>query len=135
MCRGAIYRALGFNELNPYANESGMLKILMDVTYGQGEYIEDQKHFDGKVILSEHKLFLRGSEGDYAPTYIPLEKIEKIKQTGSGLEVYVFPGIMSRYVAVFKMEKVKMKELVLDLVSRRGLKKKFFSNVWEDVSL
>ena len=51
----------------------------MEFHYGQGVYIEGQKRFEGEIVLSEHKLFLKDAQKqDIAPTFIPLEKIEKV---------------------------------------------------------
>ena len=102
----------------------------MEFSYGQGIYIEENKRIEGQIILSEHKLYLKSPEGDLAQTYIPLEKIERIKKTWEGLEVYARPSISFRYTVLLKGEKKYLKELVRDLVQRRGLKKQFLRNEW-----
>ena len=103
---------------------------MMEFSYGQGIYIEDDKKLEGRIILSEHKLYLKGIDGDLAQTYIPLEKIELLRRTRKGVEVHVRPTISSRYVALFKGEKKYLSELVRDLVQRRGLKKQFLKSEW-----
>lgn len=102
----------------------------MEFSYGQGIYIEGSKRFDGEIILSEHKLYLRDKNGDIAQTYIPLEKIEKVRKTRQGVEIYVRPTLYFRYTALLKGEKKYLNELVRDLVNRRGLKKQFLKNEW-----
>lgn len=104
----------------------------MEFSFGEGEYQEGQKHFSGKIILGEHKLYLRGEEGDLAPTYIPLEKIEWIKKKAAAMEIQVRPAMSFRYFAVIKGERQHMTELVNEIVKRRGLKKLFLRNEWKE---
>ncbi|MCA9405824.1 MAG: hypothetical protein KC684_04760 [Candidatus Omnitrophica bacterium] len=108
----------------------------MEIVYGQGEYQEGSKHFSGRIVLSEHKLFLKDEQGQDLPqTYIPLEKIEKIKQKANVCEVYVRPAITVRYQAVLKGEKSFIDSLVKELVQRRRLKKQFLRREWiEEIS-
>jgi len=102
----------------------------MEFSYGQGVYDEEGKKFEGQIILSEHKLYLKGADGDLAQTYIPLEKIERLRKMRQGVEIYVRPSISSRYVASLKGENKYLSELIRDLVQRRGLKKRFLRNEW-----
>lgn len=102
----------------------------MEFSYGQGTYIEGEKNIDGTIALGEHKLYLKGAQGDLAQTYIPLEKIEKLRKTKLGVEVYVRPSLYFRYMVLLKGEKKYLSELVRDLVKRRGLKKQFLKNEW-----
>ncbi len=102
-------------------------------SYGDGEYIEGTKRIKGQIILSEHKLYLRGPEGDIATTYIPLEKIEKIRKVGNNLEVHVRQSILERYVAALTGEKKHLADLIKDIVERRGLRKKnFWTQEWAE---
>ncbi len=102
----------------------------MEFSYGQGTYIEEGKRFDGQIILSEHKLYLKGAGEDLAQTYIPLEKIERIRRTRQGIEIHTRPSITVRYIALIKGENKYLSELVRDLIQRRGLKKQFLRNEW-----
>ena len=104
----------------------------MEFSYGQGEYCEGEKRFAGTVILSEHKLFLKSANGDIPATYIPLEKIERLRRSKQGLEVYVRPSLYFRYAAFFKGEPKHIAELTIDLVKRRGLKKHFLKKEWSE---
>ena len=104
---------------------------MMVFSYGQGEYCEGPKRVKGQIVLSEHKLYLRGPEGDIAPTYVPLEKIEKVRKTRQGVEVYVRPSLVERYTALFRGERKHLASLLKDLVARRGLRKRgFWANEW-----
>jgi len=76
---------------------------------------------------------LKGATGDLTATYIPLEKIEKIKLKGPTMEIQVRPSITIRYVAVIRGEREQMKELAKDIVARRGLKKKLLKKEWVEV--
>jgi hypothetical protein len=102
----------------------------MEFSYGNGTYIEGKKRFKGRIILSEHKLFLKDEEGDVVQTYIPLEKIERIRQTRQGLEVHARPTLYFRFAALIQGERKDLSGLVKDLVKRRGLKKQFLKKEW-----
>lgn len=102
----------------------------MEFAYGQGIYIEGDKKLEGQIILGEHKLYLKDTAGDLAQTYIPLEKIERIRKTGAGIEILTRPSIYFRYSALLKGQKKHLSDLVRDIVRRRGLKKQFLKNEW-----
>jgi len=102
----------------------------MEFSYGQGIYIEDNKRIEGQIILSEHKLFLKDKNGDLAKTYIPLEKIERLRKTRQGIELHVRPTLYFRFTALLKGEKKLISELAKDLINKRGLKKQFLKNEW-----
>lgn len=103
---------------------------MMEFSYGQGNYIEGEKRLQGQIILGEHKLYLRNTDGDLAQSYIPLEKIERIRKTGSGVEVHVRQSTYFRYMALLNGEKKLLSDLVRDIAKRRGLKKQFLKNEW-----
>ena len=107
----------------------------MELSFKRGTYIEGKKNFHGEIILSEHKLFLRGPQGDWAQTYIPLEKIISIEKTHPGLKLEVTPTVTFRYTALFTGERKQMGRLLKELVIRRGLKKVFLRNRWIDNSV
>ncbi|MCA9401432.1 MAG: hypothetical protein KC713_07380 [Candidatus Omnitrophica bacterium] len=105
----------------------------MEFTYGQGGFQEGRKRFEGEIILSEHKLFIKNGADDITQTYIPLEKIERIKRSGNYADVFVRPSLAYRYVARIHGQKPKIAELVKDIVESRGLKKKFLIKEWVEV--
>ena len=102
----------------------------MEFSYDTGIYIEGDKRIEGQVILSEHKLYLKNSKGELAQTYIPLEKIDRIRKIKLGVEVHVRPSTYFRYMALLKGERKHLSNLVQDIVQRRGLKKQFLKNEW-----
>ncbi len=102
----------------------------MEFSYGQGTYIEGEKKLEGQIILGDHKLYLKDANGDLAQTYVPLEKIERIRKTRAGVEVHVRPSTSFRYIAVLNGEKKLLSGLVRDIAKRRGLKKRFLKNEW-----
>ncbi len=112
----------------------------MIFSYGHGEYLEGDTRVNGKIILGEHRLYLKGPQDDLTQTYMPLEKIEKIKRVSSGfalsrvagVEVHVRPSILVRYVVLLKGERTHLSDLIKDIVTRRGLKKKFLKKEWFD---
>ena len=101
-------------------------------SYGKGEYFEGTKRASGELVLGEHKFYLRGASGDLVQTYVPLEKIERIKRTWSGLELHVRPTMVSSYRALIKGQARHLRELLKDLVARRGLRKRFLFPEWSD---
>ena len=103
---------------------------MMEFSYGQGIFIEGEKRLEGQIILGEHKLYLKDARGDLAQSYVPLEKIERIRKTKLGVEVHVRPSTYFRYKALFQGEKKYLADLVRDIVQRRGLKKQFLKNEW-----
>lgn len=102
----------------------------MEFSYGKGWFVEGTKRIDGIIILSEHRLFLKGPEGDIAATYVPLEKIEKILRKNGDLQVHVRPSLAYRYVVKFSGEKKHILDLTKDIVTRRQLKKRLLKNEW-----
>ncbi len=105
-------------------------KIEMEFCYGEGIYKEGDFQVKGIITLGEHKLFLKDEEEELTRTYIPLDKIERMKMTSSGLEIYVCPSLTFRYSAVIKGNKAKLKELARDIAMGCGLKKRFLVNEW-----
>lgn len=102
----------------------------MFFSYGEGQYIEGDKNILRQIILGEHKLYLKGPQGDLTQTYIPLEKIVKLKKIPKGLEIHVRPSITIKYIAFLYGDKSKISDLIKDLVSMRGFKKVFWRNEW-----
>jgi len=102
----------------------------MEITYGEGTYIDETKNIKGNIILSEHKLFLKGPSGDLTQTYIPLEKIERVQRLRGAATFQIRPTISFRYVATIKGEREGIAKLVAEIVQRRGLRKKFLKSEW-----
>ena len=102
----------------------------MEFSYGQGRYMEGARDYKGEMSLSEHKLYLRDSGGDITQTYIPLDKIERLRKTRKGIEVHIRPSVSFRYVAHLTGDKKHLSELAHDIVQRRGLKKQFLRSEW-----
>ena len=102
-------------------------------SYGDGIYKEGEKSLRGEIILSEHKLYLKGPQGDLATTYIPLEKIVKIKKIYGGLSIFVRTALTVSYNAELRGGK-HINSLLKDLVQRRGLIKRFLRPEWVDSS-
>ncbi|MBZ0165228.1 MAG: hypothetical protein K8I00_00375 [Candidatus Omnitrophica bacterium] len=105
----------------------------MNVTYGQGAFLQDRMKIPGTIILSDHKIYIKQDGEDLPQTFVPLEKIERIQLSGHVLSIDVRPAIMSRYRAAFEAEKRNITELTHEIVKRRGLKKRFLRNEWVEV--
>lgn len=102
----------------------------MDILYGEAQYTQGDIRCHGKIILSSYKLFLRGPEGDLAQTYIPLDKIIKLRRGRSHVVIDVRLSQVNRYRVVLKLEEVYIKDLIETLARRLGLKKRFLINEW-----
>lgn len=104
----------------------------MDVTYGDGMFIDGNQKFQGRIILSEHKLFFRKDNEDIAQTFIPLEKIRKITRSGKGIWVFVRLSQTNVHKVLMIGKHKLIKELVEEIVKRRGFKKKILRKEWID---
>lgn len=99
----------------------------MDITYGTGQYLDGKTKYEGQIILGEHKLFLRSAAGDDIPqTFIPLEKVSRIKKSRDGVELDFRISILERFSVLFKGDKNNLLELAQEIAARRGLRKRFF---------
>jgi len=105
----------------------------MEIEFSEGIFNESDRITKGVIVLSDHKLYLKGPEGDITQTYIPLEKIETLKLTGSSLSLFVRPGVSYYFTIVIKGNRLKISELTKELVLRRGFKKKFLRKEWIEV--
>ena len=104
----------------------------MTFSYGPGEYKDGLFSARGEILVSAHKLYLRDNGADIPRTYVPLEKIIRLRLRWSCLEVDVVPNMMSRYTAIINGKRSVLKSVVRDLVSQRGLKRVFFRWEWYD---
>ena len=104
----------------------------MESFYGQGIYKDGKSELEGEIVLREHKLFLRSSAGEWAQSFIPLEKISWIRQRSGHLEVYVCLSSVSRYTVLIEGAARDMHALAKELAKRRGFKKRFLKNEWAE---
>ncbi len=100
------------------------------VTYGEGEFIEGQKRIRGRILMDECKLFLQEQGEDIAATFIPVDKIERVKKNRNFLTLEVHLSIFYRYVVNLKGEGEAIKELLGELIRRLHLRKKFLRQEW-----
>lgn len=97
--------------------------------YGKGYYSEGKKHLEGRIVVDASRLYVAG-ERDYASTYVPLEKIEKIRHIRGGLEVSVKFSAANRVKIVVSLPGRSIRQLTKDLVERLHLKKVFLKREW-----
>ena len=98
--------------------------------FGEGYYIEGSKSYKGKIAVDEHKFYLIGPEGDFAQSYVPLGKIERIRQTRQGVELRVKLSAANSFNALIKGKRQELSKLVKYLVRKLNLKKKFLKKEW-----
>jgi len=104
----------------------------MVFSYGEGEYVQGETRLRGQILLSEHKLYLRDGQRELSQTFIPLEKIKRVRRSSDFLEVDVELSVVIQYAARIKGEGKQITDLCKDLVSARGLKKRFFRREWHE---
>ena len=97
--------------------------------YGEGWYIEKEKVYKGKIVVDKNRLYLRGAE-DYVDTYVPLEKIDRIRKRKDGLEIHVRLSQARAYTVFMKGQKSGLFDLIESLVEMLNLKKRFFKSEW-----
>jgi hypothetical protein len=102
----------------------------MEIIYGPGTYAHAREKYDGTIVLGEHKLFLKGPEGDLPQTYIPLEKIARICNRGKCLDMDVRLTMSLRRDIRLCGQGRAIRDLVQELAVRQGLKKKFLRAEW-----
>jgi len=100
--------------------------------YGSGEYREKGHVVTGTIALGAHRLCLQEGGDDIAATYIPLEKIKKIRRTFRGLRITVRLSPVKTYTTLIAGTKAGLTALTRDLIDRRNLKKRFFLPEWFD---
>ncbi len=112
-----------------------MTNMDFSITYGEGVLQEGRKKIRGKIILDEHKLFLRRETEDIAASFIPLEKIKSIRKKGPGLLIDVRLSIINGFTAYLEGEPGKIGDMREELVRRLNLKKRFLRQEWDNDSL
>jgi hypothetical protein len=102
----------------------------MEYTYGEGYYIEGANRYKGQIVVDEHRLYLRSKEADLATTYIPLEKIKRIKKTWQGIEIQVKLSAVNSFKVLIKGRREQLSKLVKHFVQKLNLRKRFLKNEW-----
>ncbi len=105
-----------------------------EINFGKGEFEGFNIHCSGEIILSEHKLFLKDGGNDLTQTYVPLEKIYRIKRNGDKVEFFIQLTVTNKSKGCFKGSRKRIKGLINELVLRRGFKKAFLRNEWSEVN-
>ncbi len=100
--------------------------------YGPGRFRQGKSCFTGTVVMSEHRMYLRDAVGDMAQTYIPLEKIYRVRSSWKGLRLFVMPSAVSIYTVVIEAPRRVLGPLLQDLVRVRVLKRRWFGWEWAD---
>ena len=104
----------------------------MQVIYGTGQYREGKQQYRGRIIMGEHRLFLKSPDGDIPATYIPMEKIIRVRRTFSGLTIDVHASAVKHYRVILQSGSAILSALTKDLVQKRHLKKKLLFPEWFD---
>lgn len=107
---------------------------ILSFSYGEGEYVRGAYHYEGQIVLSGHKLYLKNAHGEITDTFIPLEKIYKVKAGFWGRIVwfYVRPSQFMQFEAMIKGDPRQIRALIKDLVNHRQLRKKGWLREWVD---
>jgi len=97
--------------------------------YGEGLYIEGDRKLKGRIVIEGNRLYLSGIYGA-STTYIPLEKIERLRYVRGGLEIKVKLSAANIVRAVISLPAKDIQRLTKDLVKRLHLKKRFLKREW-----
>jgi len=101
-------------------------------SYGQGTCLLQGRRYRGEIVLSRHKLYLRDNSGDIAKTFIPLEKVFKVRVFWGRMWVYARPSTFMQFVAVVCGRPGRIRALMRDLADHRQLQKRRFGLEWVD---
>ncbi len=109
----------------------------MSFSYGQGRYRRDHLVYHGEIVLGMHKLYLKNAQGEMADTFVPLEKIYRIRRRcfGKTLWISVRPSQFMQYDAEISGVPEHIRSLTRDLVDRRQLHQKGWRLEWIDPGL
>jgi hypothetical protein len=105
----------------------------LTVAYGDGGYLQDGDKYTGRILMSADKLYLVGKDGkEIGPSFVPVGKIVKLSRSGGRLDLEVVLSLTEAYEAAYFGERAKIADLADEIVSRRGLKKGWFSGAYTD---
>lgn len=97
--------------------------------YGEGYYIEGQRHVKGRIIMDMSRLYVSGIKGE-AHTYIPLEKIVQVKGVRRGIEIKAKLSAANVINVIISLPYMANRKLIKNLVGQLHLKKKFLRRQW-----
>ena len=103
----------------------------MEITFGEGSYIENKNSYNGLIVVDDFKIYLKEKGESLADTYIPLDKIERVRLTLSGVEIQVKLSASRIYCAFLKGKRANLNKLVTYLVKKLSLKKRFLKKEWK----
>jgi len=104
------------------------------LSFGSGDYWEGSQKYGGDVVLSGYKLYLKDGQHDLAKTFIPLEKVVRMKKKGSRIVFDVRPSLMERYTCGINLGRQAASLLIDEILDRRQLKKRLLRAEWVDIS-
>ncbi len=104
----------------------------MCFSYGDAVYTRDQKSYKGEAVLTAHKLYLKNQNGEITATFVPLEKIVKVRFFWGKITISVRPSHFMEFQAQLKGKPKRILSLLRDLVKQRKLQKRFFGLEWHD---
>lgn len=102
-------------------------------SYGKATFQREGHVYQGTAVLTPCKLYLKTDGGnDISATFVPLEKVYRIRAAWNTMELDVRPSNFMHFKARLKMSRKDMISLLKDLVNQRGLTKKFLGLEWHD---
>ncbi|MCK5305663.1 MAG: hypothetical protein KAJ66_00840 [Candidatus Omnitrophica bacterium] len=101
----------------------------MNKKYGRGCYTERHKRFEGDVCLDQNRLYVEG-EKNTAGTYIPLEKIVKVRVVSGGVEITARLAATNVLRVIISLPSAALRGLIKDIVGILHLKKRFLRREW-----
>lgn len=107
---------------------------ILSFSYGEGQYARGPHHYTGQIVFSGHKLYLKNTHGEIAETFVPLEKIYRVKAGfwGKTVWLYVRPSQFMQFEAMLTGDPHQIHSLIRDLVNHRQLRRKGWLREWVD---
>lgn len=97
--------------------------------YGKGYYKENHRRYAGVVCIDRSRLYIEG-EKNTAGTYVPLEKIVKVKVVAGGVEITARLAAANVLRVIISLPSRALRGLIKDIVGTLHLKKRFLRREW-----
>ncbi|MCK4519201.1 MAG: hypothetical protein KAU12_03670 [Candidatus Omnitrophica bacterium] len=97
--------------------------------YGRGYYRENHRRYAGVVCVDGSRLYIEG-EKSTAGTYVPLEKIVKVRAVSGGVEITARLAATNVLRVIISLPSRALRVLIKDIVGTLHLKKRFLRREW-----
>ena len=85
-------------------------------SYGEAKYIEEQKRYEGQLILDSNKIYLKGPDGEIPQTFCALSRIARMQQRGNRLLLDIRSTVVTGYQAAFVADQNKFMDEIKSIL-------------------